>query len=59
MDMQRILGMERLRTTVRNGWIECWGPRIMKQAEIESSGCKAVASTFESLDNSEFIFAIA
>ena len=28
----------------------------MKQAEIESTGCKAVASTLESLDNSELIF---
>ena len=28
----------------------------MKQAEIESTGCKAVASTLESLDNSECIF---
>ena len=51
MDMQRILATEQLQKTVRSGWVDCWAPRILRQAEIEGARCKSVAVT---LDTSEF-----
>jgi len=54
--MQRILHSERLQITVRNSWANSWAPQIMKQAEVEKTGCKAVATNLEILDISKFIY---
>ena len=40
MEVEKILGVERVRTTVREAWGKNWSCKILEQAKLETSNCR-------------------